>query len=278
MIGRARRAGQRLRHRRRRVLVRAVCARLRAARSPVARRPARRRRRSHGVRSRHQAPSRRLRPLEVGQTRRAGMALAVGRRAPRVAQRVRGDEPATARRGFRPPRRRAGPALSAPRERAGPGGGPRQALLPTTGSTTGSSSTPTARRCPRASATSTTCSISSSSTTRGRTACCCCRATTAARLRVGQVQPGGRREIVERTRRLRWLAGPLSMVRCPMPRCSIGSGQRWTTTSTRPRRWRWCSTPCAGPTRCSTPPTTGRRLPLVAAVREIAGAVGLRAR
>ncbi len=57
-------------------------------------------------------------------------------------------------------------------------------------------------------------------------------------------------------------------------------GPRWTTTSTRPRRWRCCSTLCAGPTHCSTPATRRPRpRPLVAAVRsEMRRAVGLRAR
>ena len=56
------------------------------------------------------------------------MAVAVGRRPTGVAQRVRRDEPRPARRGLRPPLRRRGPALPAPRERAGPGRRARQAL------------------------------------------------------------------------------------------------------------------------------------------------------
>ncbi len=45
---------------------------------------------------------------------------------PGLAQRVRRDEPRPARRGLRPALRRPGPAVPAPRERAGPGGRARQ--------------------------------------------------------------------------------------------------------------------------------------------------------
>ena len=51
-----------------------------------------------------------------------------GEGRPGLAQRVRRDEPRPARRGLRPALRRRGPALPAPRERAGPGRRARQAL------------------------------------------------------------------------------------------------------------------------------------------------------
>ena len=56
------------------------------------------------------------------------VAVAVGRRAAGLAQRVRRDEPGHPRRGLRPARRRARPQVPAPRERARPGGRPRPAL------------------------------------------------------------------------------------------------------------------------------------------------------
>ena len=75
-----------------------------------------------------QAPPRRLRAVEAGQAGRAVVAVAVGRRPPGLAQRVRGDEPRPARGGLRPPLRRPWTCASPPRERARPGRGPRPAL------------------------------------------------------------------------------------------------------------------------------------------------------
>ena len=80
-----------------------------------------------------QAVAHRLRPLEVRQAGRAGVALAVGRRPPRLAHRVRGDVARPARRRLRHPRRRPRPRLPAPRERAGPGRGRGAHLRPPLG-------------------------------------------------------------------------------------------------------------------------------------------------
>ena len=93
---------------------------LRAARPPVARRHARRRRRPRGVRRRAQAPPGRLRAVEAGQAGRAVVAVAVGRRPARLAQRVRRDEPRPARRGLRPPLRRAWTCASRTTRTSGP--------------------------------------------------------------------------------------------------------------------------------------------------------------
>ena len=60
------------------------------------------------------------------EARRAVVAVTVGRRPPRLAQRVRRDEPRSARRGLRSALRWPGPALPAPRERARPGRRARQ--------------------------------------------------------------------------------------------------------------------------------------------------------
>ncbi len=118
----------RLPHRRRRVPVGALRRGLRPAGPAGARRHARRRRRARGGRRRGQARLGRLRPVEAGQAGRAVVAVAVGRRAAGLAQRVRRDEPGHPRRGLRPARRRARPQVPAPRERARPGGRPRPAL------------------------------------------------------------------------------------------------------------------------------------------------------
>ncbi len=75
----------------------------------------------------------RLRALEEGQAGRADVAVAVGRRASGLAHRVRRDVARPARRGLRHPRRRPGPRVPAPRERARPGGRRRHALRPPLG-------------------------------------------------------------------------------------------------------------------------------------------------
>ncbi len=89
-------------------------------------------RRSGSRRRGPEAAPGRLRALEVRQVgadrERSGLALAVGRRAPGLALGVRGDEPRSAGRGFRPALRRAGSALPPSRERTRPGGRARQDL------------------------------------------------------------------------------------------------------------------------------------------------------
>ena len=61
-------------------------------------------------------------------------------------------------------------------------------------------------------------------------------------------------------------AQPRRPTATPTPTCWPRSRRRWTTTSTRRRRWPSCSTPSAGPTPRSTPGDP-RPAPLVAAVR-----------
>ena len=71
-----------------------------------------------------------FRAVEEGEGGGAKLGVAVGTGPARVAHRVRGDVARPARRGVRPARRRAGPEVPAPRERAGPGGRRRQGLRP----------------------------------------------------------------------------------------------------------------------------------------------------
>ena len=66
---------------------------------------------------RRQTRSARLRTVEIRETGRAVVALAVGRRAPRLAYRVLRDGARAARRAVRHPRRRVRSDLPAPRER-----------------------------------------------------------------------------------------------------------------------------------------------------------------
>ncbi len=108
--------------------------RLRRAAAPHDRGAARVGRRARRRRRRQAQPDG-LRALEGGQARRAGVGLAVGSRAAGVAHRVLGDVARPARRGLRPPRRRRGPRVPAPRERAGAGRGRRATRSPATGST-----------------------------------------------------------------------------------------------------------------------------------------------
>ena len=268
----ARRVGHAYLDRRRRVPVRRDGPGLRPARPPVARRHARRRRRARGVRRRAEAPPGRLRAVEAGQAGRAVVAVAVGRRPAGLAQRVRRDEPRPARRGLRPALRRHGPALPAPRERAGPGGGARRALRHPLDA-------PRLRR-----------------RRRGREdvqeprqrdnlldlldhydertyRMLLLQSHYRSPVRVGVGQPAGGRAIARRTRRVRRpqrRRRPASRT----PPCSTRSAPRWTTTSTRRRRWPCCSTPSGGPTPPSMP-AASEAGSLVAAVFEIAGAVGL---
>jgi hypothetical protein len=122
-----------------------------------------------------------------------------------------------------------------------------------------SSSTSVATRWPRASGTSRTCSTSSSSVTRGRTGWCCCRATTASRLRSvpNASQPPRRRSAAS----TRWRAAPMASPRLPYPIApsSMRSVSGWTTTSTRPVRWRRCSALSPQRTPPWTPATTQGR-------------------
>ena len=110
----------------------------------------------------------RLRAVEAGQAGRADVAVAVGRRPAGLAQRVRRDEPRAARRGLRPALRRPRPQVPAPRERAGPGRRPRQALRQPLDAPRLRRRPHAARRCPSRSATSRTSSTTSPSTTRAR--------------------------------------------------------------------------------------------------------------
>ena len=96
------------------VLCRAQVRRLRQAVRQVARRPARGR--ARGGR-RQQARPARLRAVEARQARRAAVAVALGAGPARMAHRMLGDGERDARPHLRHPRRRAGPRLSAPRER-----------------------------------------------------------------------------------------------------------------------------------------------------------------
>ena len=81
---------------------------------------------------------RRLRPLEIGQARRALLAQPLGTGPARLAHRVLRHEPQAAGRVVRHPRRRAGPDLPAPRKRNRPERVlPRQSRWPSIGSTTG---------------------------------------------------------------------------------------------------------------------------------------------
>ena len=99
--------------------------------------------------------------------------------------------------------RRAGPALPAPRERAGPGRRPRQALRQPLDAQRLRRRRRGREDVQEPRATSTTCSTCSSATTAGRTGCCCCRATTAARSRSTRRQPAGGQNAARRARRLR---------------------------------------------------------------------------
>ena len=99
-----------------------------------------------------------------------------------VAHRVRGHVARPAGRGLRPARRRAGPEVPAPRERAGAGGRRREGRSPGTGCTTAGSRS-RARRCPSRWATSPRCPTCSPATTPAPTGCWCCGRTTARPLR-----------------------------------------------------------------------------------------------
>ena len=90
--------------------------RVRHALAPHARRAARERGRARR-RRRAQACSRRLRALEDGQARRAGVGLAVGSGPAGLAHRVLGDVVEAPRRRLRHPRRRQRSRVPAPRER-----------------------------------------------------------------------------------------------------------------------------------------------------------------
>ena len=79
---------------------------------------------------RGQAVAARLRAVEEGEGGRAQLGLAVGAGPARLAHRVRRHVARPAGRGLRPARRRPGPEVPAPRERAGPGGRRGQALRP----------------------------------------------------------------------------------------------------------------------------------------------------
>ena len=72
------------------------------------------------TRRRRQAQPRRLRPVEGGQAGRAGVGLALGQGPAGLAHRVLGHEHEIPRPHLRHPRRRHGPDVPAPRERAGP--------------------------------------------------------------------------------------------------------------------------------------------------------------
>ena len=88
---------------------------------------------------RRQRRSARLRALEGGQARRAGVGQPVGPGPSRLAHRVFGDVDEVPGRHARLPRRRRGPHLPAPRERARPERVcDRQAVRPTSGCTTDS--------------------------------------------------------------------------------------------------------------------------------------------
>ncbi len=164
------------------------------------------------------------------------MAVAVGRRSPRLAQRVRGDEPRPARRGLRPPRAAGRTCASRITRTSGPRPSRSASGSPTTGCTTASSSTPRARRCRRASATSTTCSTCSSATTAARTGCCCCRATTAARCTSAATACRRPRHASAGLDAFAARTASASPTRPrPTATSSTRSGRRWTTTSTRPK-------------------------------------------
>ena len=117
----ARRAGPRLRSRRRRLFPRRPLCRLRPAVGPSRRRvgdaqPVR----GRGAKRAQGEPAR-LRALEGAQGRRGHLVgLAVGTRPPRLAHRVLGDGREAPRACVRDPRRRARPRLPAPRERDRP--------------------------------------------------------------------------------------------------------------------------------------------------------------
>ena len=170
---------------------------------------------------------------------------------PGLAQRVRRDEPRPARRGLRPALRRHGPALPAPRERAGPGRRARQALrqpldaprLRRRRRGREDVQEPRQRRQPARPA--------RRATTRGRTGCCCCRATTAARCasaptacRRAERALAGLDAFAARSAARRRRAGRRRARRVPRR-----DGRRPRHAR---RRWPCCSTPSAGP----TPPST----------------------
>ena len=117
----------RLPGRRRRLLRRPVLPGLRRAVRAADRRDAAGRRLGRRC---PQARPARLCPVEVGQTRRAELADAVGRRPSGLAPGVLGDGRQVPGRGLRHPRRRPGSDLPAPRERDGPVGGGRRRVRP----------------------------------------------------------------------------------------------------------------------------------------------------
>ena len=185
--------------------------------------------------------------------------------------RVRGDEPRPARRGLRPPLRRPGPALPAPRERAGPGGRARQDVRQPLDAPRlrrrrrGREDVEEPRQLRR------TCSTSSTATTPAPTGWCCCRPTTAARSQVGQ----------RHARRRGQRRSPASTRSPPAPRraCRAGADADADVLDafraamdddldTPEGHRRWSSTPCAGPTPPSTP-ADAAAAGLVAAVMEI---------
>ena len=219
--------------------------RLRQALGQVARRAARRRARRG---ARRQARPARLRAVEGGQAERAGGRQVGQRRRRRAgpgwhiecsAMCVR-----AARRDLRHPRRRRGPAVPAPRERdRAERRRHRRAVRATTGCTT-ASSTSTTRRCRSRWATSSP-SAKCSQQLRRRDACA------SSSLRAHYRSPlelSATRISTTRAARCARLytaldgSTPAAWPRSTGPsRTRRASARRWTTTSTRPRRWPCCS-------------------------------------
>ena len=178
------------------------------------------------------------------------------------------------------------PRLPAPRERAGPGRRARARRSPATGCTTASSRS-TARRCRSRSATSRTCSTSSTDVDPRAYRLLVLRSHYRSPIEVTQATHRRRGRGARAARRLRPphraarpTASPTPTVLDALPRA------RWTTTSTRPRGQRCCSTWCAGPTaprpgddagaapsppRCTRLPACGRGWQLPSGRRRGAG-------
>ena len=203
---------------------------------------------------------------------RAGVAVAVGRRAARLALRVRRDESRPARGGLRPALRWAGPAVPAPRERARPGGRARQDVRQPL-----DAQRLRRRRRGREDVEEPRQRVEPARPDRALRPTGVPDGPAAVALpQPGEDHPGRhrcRRQVACRARRVR-RPRRRSCRREPDRACSTSSAPRWTTTSTHRRPRRCCSTRSAGPTPRSTPATTAQAR-LVAAVHEIAGAVGL---
>ena len=217
----------------------------------------------------------RLRAVEGGQAGRAVVGLAVGQGPPGLAHRVLGDDGHAPRRDVRPPRRRQGPDLPAPRERDRAVAGRRRrrhvrALLAAQrlpqlrrreDVASRSATSSTAIRSPRRSA-ARRCATSASRTTTARRSTSRSRsiATTAASIGAASSQPRGGRPRLARL--LHDARSALDAVRRRQRRRRRRGRARGREARARERARRspTTSTRRSSSPRCTTPPTLANKL------------------